>query len=84
MRRYFVNIKHGGGRIENAGAFQLPELSYAQVEALKGLAANLVQRVPSEAEPFNEVMLIVDETGHELASVPLSQALRSQLRWSGD
>jgi hypothetical protein len=83
MRCFFVHIKRGD-RIENAGSFQLPDLSYAQINALLDLTAKLTKSVEMEAEPIGDVMLILDEMGHELASVPLGQALQTRFRRSGN
>jgi hypothetical protein len=80
MPHYYLHIRHNGDVIEDPEGFDLPDLSEAQLEALVGLRQILAEAIRNGAEPTADAILIVDETGQELASVPLHEALPTKLR----
>lgn len=80
MPHYNLHIRHDGELIEDPDGFDFADLAAAEVEVLEALRDILVDAIRERTRPLADMILIVDESGHELASMSLAQALPSKLR----
>jgi hypothetical protein len=73
MPRYFLLIQHDGTLVKDVEGFALPDVGAAQFEALEGLRTILAEAIMGQVEPAAHMIVIMDENGRELASVPMSK-----------
>ncbi|MCB5176587.1 MULTISPECIES: DUF6894 family protein [Microvirga] len=80
MPRYYRHIRQGDQLIEDPDGIELPDLARARAEALAGIRDILAEAIKRGADDsLDDAVVIADETGRELMTVPFIEALPQRL-----
>jgi hypothetical protein len=80
MGRYFLHLKHTDQSVvEDTEGLDLPSLQAAQEEALQGIRDVVAADLKSRHEVTLEAIVIADNQGRQLATVPVRAALPKSL-----
>jgi hypothetical protein len=81
MARYYCHIQRGEQLLRDDEGVELPDLDAARTEAIDGirdiLAAGLRR---GDGDALDDVLVIADEAGQELMTIPFSEALPPRFR----
>jgi hypothetical protein len=80
MGRYHFNIKCEDRLVQDLEGSDLPDLAAAQQEALEVAREILANAIRQGQEPTGNLISVTDENGHELAIVPLADAIPSTVK----
>ena len=81
MPRYFCHLCQGDRLILDPDGTVLPDLDAARAEALQGIRDILGEAIKrGDDDLLDEAVVIADETGRELMTIPFKEALPPRLR----
>jgi hypothetical protein len=81
MSRFYCHIRQGDTLIQDIDGLELPNLDAARTEALDGIRDILAAGIRrGEDGALDDVLLITDEAGRELMTIPFIEALPPRLR----
>lgn len=78
MTRFYFHMRTGDHVEPDTAGTELPSLAAAQVEALQSAREILADAIKAANDPIDE-FVITDESGQELATVSLRDALPKDL-----
>lgn len=80
MPRYYRHIRQGDRHIEDPDGIELPDLDAARAEAITGVRDLLAEAIrKGEDDWLGDAIVIADETGRELMTIPFIEALPPHL-----
>ncbi len=80
MPRYYLNIRQGERLLRDPEGIERPDLDAAQVEALDGIRDLLGAAIRQGQDDWlDDALVITDETGRELMTIPFIEALPPRL-----
>ncbi|WP_230530800.1 DUF6894 family protein [Microvirga roseola] len=80
MPRYYCHIRQGGQIIEDSEGVDLPDIDAARDDALHGIRDLLSEAVRQGKDDWlDDAIIIADETGRELMTIPFIEALPPRL-----
>lgn len=80
MPRYYRHIRHCDQLLEDPEGIELPDLDAARSEALDGIRDLLAEAIKHGADDLlGDAIVIADETGRELMTIPFIEALPPRL-----
>jgi len=79
MARFYFHLSEGDQLIIDDEGLDLPDFSAAQREALLGAQELLAEAIKSGKPEVPEALVIADEAGQELGTVPLATVLPEAL-----
>jgi hypothetical protein len=81
MARYYRHIRQGDRLVEDPEGVELPDLDAARAEALQGIRDVLAEAIKrGDDTALDEVIVIADEAGREMMTIPFADALPPRLR----
>ncbi|MEE1612724.1 DUF6894 family protein [Microvirga sp. CF3016] len=81
MPRYYCHIQQGEKLIQDPNGVELPSLDAARMEAFDGIRDILAAGIRrGDDDALDDVLIITDETGRELMTIPFTEALPPRLR----
>jgi hypothetical protein len=80
MPRYYCHIRQGDRLIEDPDGIERPDLDAARAEALDGVRGLIGEAIRYGRDDWlDEAIVITDETGRELMTIPFIEALPPRL-----
>jgi hypothetical protein len=83
MARFYFHIQDGVDLIEDEEGTDLPSADHAREEALQAAREICSEAIKTGEELKADAVVIVDENGKQLSSVPIVEVLPKQLRSPG-
>jgi hypothetical protein len=80
MGRFYFHLRAGDELTPDDEGIDLPDFSAAQREALEAAREVLAEAIKTGRSEIPEAFVIADETGQELAVVPLEAVLPERLK----
>jgi len=79
MARYYLNIRNGGGYVEDAEGQELPDLAAARLQAIEGVRSVLSEEARQGEIDLSGSIEIADQAGNILLVLPFSEAVHLRL-----
>lgn len=80
MPRYYLHIRQGDQLIEDPEGVERPDLDAARAEAVNGIRDLIGAAIRQGQDDWlNDGIVIADETGRELMTIPFIEALPPRL-----
>ena len=80
MPHYYFHIRHGSQLTIDDEGQDFPDDDAARAEATESVHEILVEEIRSKQADVPEAMVVVDENGREVASVPFADAVPAKLK----
>jgi hypothetical protein len=81
MPRYYRHLQQGDQLIHDSDGIELADLEAARADALEGIRDILAEAIRRGNDvPLDDAIVITDEAGQELMTVPFIEALPPRLR----
>ena len=80
MPHYYFHLRHGSQLIIDDEGQDFPDENAARAEAAKSVHELLAEAIRSDHADVPEAMVIADEDGREVASVPFADAVPAELK----
>jgi len=81
MPRYYRHIRHGNQLIEDPEGIVLSDLDAARADALNGIRDLLAEAMKGGKDDIlDDAIVIEDESGRELMTIPFTEGLPPRLR----
>jgi hypothetical protein len=81
MPRYYRHLRQGDQLIQDTDGIELADLDAAQADALEGIRDILAEAIKRGNDvPLDDAIVITDEAGRELMTIPFIKALPPRLR----
>jgi hypothetical protein len=82
MPLFYLHIRQGDGRIlEDPDGSDVPDINAARAEAIEGIRDLLAAAIKrGDDDVLNESIIITDNAGRELMTIPYVEALPPRLR----
>jgi hypothetical protein len=75
MVRYYFHVRKRGQLTRDEEGIDLPDISAAKQEALQGARELLAEAIKTGRPSVPDALVITDEAGHEVDTVPLQMLL---------
>ncbi|MFC5483162.1 DUF6894 family protein [Microvirga aerilata] len=80
MSRYYRHIRQGDRLIQDPEGVELRDLDAARAEAIQGIRDILAEAIKRGTDnPLDDAIVITDEAGRELMTIPFIEALPPRL-----
>jgi hypothetical protein len=79
MARYYLNIRNGGGYVEDMEGQELPDLAAARLQAIEGVRSVLSEEARQGEIDLSGSIEIADQAGNILLILPFSDAVHLRL-----
>jgi hypothetical protein len=79
MPQYYRHIQQGGNLIQDPDGVELPNLDAARTEALDGIRDILAACTKRGEDDALDDVIVIDEAGQELLTIPFPEALPQRL-----
>jgi hypothetical protein len=83
MARFYFHIQDGVDLIEDEEGIEFPSAKHAREEALQAARELCIDAIKAGGPLRADAVVIVDENGKQLSSVPIVEVLPKQLRSPG-
>ena len=80
MPRYYFHLRHGSELTIDAEGEDFPDDDAARAEAAEAVHDILAEAIRSKSADMPEAIMVADEDGREVASVPFADALPAELK----
>jgi hypothetical protein len=79
MARYYLNLRNGGGYVEDPEGLELPDLAAARLHAIEGIRSVLSEEARRGEIDLRGSIEIADRHGNILLVLPFSDAVNLRL-----
>jgi hypothetical protein len=83
MARFYLNIRNGGGYVEDVEGQELPDLAAARLQAIEGVRSVLSEEARQGEIDLSGSIEIADHAGNILLVLPFSDAVSLRLSEKG-
>ena len=83
MPRFYFHIQEGADLFKDEEGIDLPSAKHAREEALQAARELCIDAIKTSGPLMADALVIVDENGKQLSSVPIVEVLPKQLRSPG-
>ena len=81
MPRYYRHLQQGDQLIHDADGIELADIDAARADALEGIRDILAEAIKRGNDvPLDDALIITDEAGQEVMTLPFVEALPPRLR----